>query len=148
MNISSLISLANLIKQHTGIAHYEWVTTDTQLSKKIGDLKSAQFPLLVVVTPSYGTDAPDNDNVRDISQMLFFVLKRNKFQSATGATEIADTDETLAIARQIKSYLINGFPGANDCIIPAAIEPASFNIDPEWNYLGCDGWSISFQMKY
>lgn len=148
MNISSLISLANLIKQHTGIAHYEWVTTESQLSKKLGDLKATQFPLLVVVTPSYGTDARDHDNVRDIPQMLFFVLKRNKFQSATAATEIADADETLEISRQLKSYLINGFPGQHDCVIPAAIEPNSFNIDPEWNYLGCDGWSISFQMKY
>lgn len=148
MNISQLISLATLIKQHTGITHFEWVTTESQLSKKMGDLKATHFPLLVVVTPSYGTDARDHDNVRDIPQMLFFVLKRNMLQSATGASEIADADETLAITRQIKNYLISGFPGQFDCIIPAAIEPNSFNIEPEWNYLGCDGWSISFQMKY
>jgi len=147
ININELITLAQRIKEHTEIAHYEWVTTESHLSKKIQALKVSQFPLLVVVTPSYSVEALDNDCAQDINQMLFFVLKRNLAQVATPESEVADADETLAIVNKIKKYLLNGFPGVEDCIFPACVEPNSLNIDPEWNYLGCDGWSISFQIK-
>lgn len=147
ITIAQLISIAEQVKTHTGITHHEWVTTESQLSKKLPDLKSDQFPLLVTVTPSYTADAPDNDNLKNISQMLFFVLVRDRFQSAKGATEIADMDNTLAIAAAIQDYLINGFPGADQCWLTNSIQPQSFNIDPEYNYLGCNGWSISFQIK-
>ena len=147
ITISNLITLAQRIQAATAINHFEWVTTESHLTKKLQSLKASQFPLLVVVTPSYAVDGIDPDSTKDISQMLFFVLKRNQAQGATPATEAADADETLAIVNQIKTYLLNGFPGVSDCIFPDAIEPNSINIDPEWNYLGCDGWSISFQIK-
>lgn len=147
INISQLILLAQRIKDNTAVAHFEWVTTESHLSKKMNELKLSQFPLLVVVTPSYNVDAQNSDNVKDISQMLFFVLKRNQYQGANPASEAADADQTLAIVQQIKTFLLNGFPNVRDCIFPSAMEPNSINIDPEWNYLGCDGWSLSFQIK-
>lgn len=147
INISQLLTLAQRIKDSTDISHYMWVSTESHLSKKIAECKASQFPLLVVVTPSYNVEAENNENVKDISQMLFFVLKRSQYQGATPASEAADADHTLAIVQQIKTYLLNGFPGVTDCIFPSAMEPNSISIDPEWNYLGCDGWSMSFLMK-
>lgn len=148
INIAQLKSIAQMIVDNTAATHYEWVTTESHLSKKMSELKASQFPLLVAVTPSYNVDAQDHDSAKDISQMLFFVLAKNDFQGAKPTTEAANADATLEIVNKIQEYLLNGFPDhTDDCIFPAAIEPGSFNIDPEWNYLGCDGWSISFQIK-
>ncbi len=148
INITQLKQLAQRIVDNTDAAHYEWVTTESHLAKKMQSLKASQFPLLVMVTPSYNVDAQDSDSVKDISQMLLFVLMRNEFQGNKPEIEAAYADQTLAIIETIQQHLLNGFPSAgDDCIFPAATEPGSFNIDPEWNYLGCDGWSMTFQIK-
>jgi len=148
INIAQLKTLAQIIADNTDARHYEWVTTESHLSKKMTELKASQFPLLVVVTPSYNIDAQDHDSAKDISQMLFFVLMRNDFQGNKPTIEATNADTTLEIVNKIQEYLLNGFPDhPDDCIFPSALDPGSINIDPEWNYLGCDGWSISFQIK-
>jgi len=147
INISQLLTLAQRIQDTTGVAHHIWVTTESELSKHINGIRGDQFPLLVVVTPSYDADAINADNVMDVNQMIFFVLKRDKFQSANQANNIADMDATLEIVTAIKNFLLNGFPDFQDCTLVNGVAPDSFHIDPEFNYLGCNGWSMSFQIK-
>jgi hypothetical protein len=148
MNITELKALGQ--KCVDAIAELKqdvWVTTESELSRKVPNLRADDFPLLVMVTPSFDVEGQDADNVRDVAQLLFFVLKKGGFQSEKESTQEADMNETLLIIQQIKSYLLNGFPAVEDCSLPNHIVPHSFHIDPEFNYLGCNGWSMSFQIK-
>lgn len=130
------------------LVYYEWVTTESGLSKKVANLKANQFPLLVVVTPSYDSDVVDRDSYWDVAQMLVFVLMRDKFQGANETNQADDMDTTLEIIGDIKYYLMAGFPDADqECVFHNGIVPSSFHIDPEYNYLGCNGWSMSFQIR-
>jgi len=106
INISQLLSLAQRIEDSTDVAHHIWVTTESGLSTHMNGLKGDQFPLLVVVTPSYDGDAADADNARDVNQMLFFVLKRDLFQGKKESNEVSDMDATLAIVNDIKNYML------------------------------------------
>ena len=147
INITQLKQLAQRIIDNTDAVHYEWITTESELSKKMHKLSASQFPLLVVVTPSYDAKATDEDNAWDINHLLFFVLKRDQFQGANETNNAADMDQTLAIIKDIKNHLKNGFPDFQDCTLMNGIDPGSFHVDPEYNFLGCNGWSISFQIK-
>jgi len=147
INITQLRALAQQCIHHTDLTHYIWVTTESELSRKMPNLKVSEFPMLIVVTPSFDVNAKDTDNVRDIATLLFFVLKYGRFQSENEGNQISDMDQTLNITSVIKNYLINGFPDNPDCELINGIIPHSFHIDPEFNYLGCNGWSMSFQIS-
>lgn len=145
IKITQLLQYASLIETNTDIAKYILVTNESQMAKKMQDLKTTDFPLLVVVIPSYDASAVDRDSFTMTSQMLMFVLKRDQFQGQKAQTYEDDMEETLALVEQIMYYFINGF--TTDCFTPDWIIPNSFHVDPELNFLGCYGWSISFQMK-
>lgn len=146
MNITQLISLGDSCVNHIALLKkHLWVTTESELSKKIQSLKVSDFPLLVTVTPSFDSKGRDNDDVQNIAQMLFFVLTKGGFQSEKSNTIQLDMDTTFLIASQIQQLLLSGIPGDDLCVMPNKIIQNSFHIDPEFNYLGTNGWSISFQ---
>lgn len=149
MNITELKILGqNCVNSIDALKKHTWVTTESELSRKMQNLKAADFPLLVIVTPSFDGQGTDNDDFRNISQHLFFVLSKGGFQSEKESTIEADMDNTLVIIRYIQRFLLNGFPGVDECVTPNLIIPNSFHIDPEYNFLGANGWSMNFQMKY
>ena len=147
ITITQLLTTAERIKADTDINEYVWVSDEGDLAKKLKNIKSSQFPLLVVVTPSYDSEAADSDNVSDINHILFFILKRGSFQSAKESSDIQDMDDLLELTTRIRGFLLNGFPDYQDCTFLNGIMPASFHIDPEVNYLGCKGYSMSFNIK-
>lgn len=147
ISITQLKQLADRIVNTTDVNHFEWVFDENHLSKKLRNLDASQFPLLVVVAPSFDEAAGNEDNSRDINQMLFFILKRGLAQGSKEPDIVSDIDQCLQIVVNIKSFLLNGFPDYQDCTLASGIVPGSFHIDPEYNYLGCNGYSIVFQIK-
>lgn len=146
IHITALKQFATQLVADTELSKYILVTNEGQLSKHLQDLKQSDFPLLVVVIPSYDAAAMDRDNFKLLTQMLMFVLKRDRFQGQKPELLEEDMEETLAITESIMLTFMAGFDVA-DCIIPDMIVPNSYHIDPEVNFLGCNGWSISFQLK-
>lgn len=146
INITTLKQFATRLVAETELTKYILVTNEGQLSKRVQDLKQTDFPLLVVVIPSYDAAAIDRDNFKLLTQMLMFVLKRDRFQGQKPELLEEDMEETLSITETIIQTFMAGFDVA-DCTIPEMIVPGSYHIDPEVNFLGCNGWSISFQLK-
>lgn len=146
ITITQLAGFANRLKENTDLNHVILVTTESELTKKMQSVKSEQFPVLVVVIPSYDA-AGGRDNIGMMAQMIMFVLKKDRAQGATETNQMADMEETLAITNAITGYLLNGFADYEDCIFYQGIQPASIHIDPEYNYLGCNGWSLGFIIK-
>jgi len=146
ITIAQLATFAARLKDNTDLNHVILVTTESELTKKMQGVKAEQFPIMVVVIPSY-----DATGVRDglsmMAQMIMFVLKKDRAQGATETNQMADMEETLAITNSIAGFLLNGFADYEDCIFYQGIQPASIHIDPEYNYLGCSGWSLGFTIK-
>jgi hypothetical protein len=147
ITLSQLSSFANRIKDNTDIQHTILVTTESELTKKMQSVRIEQFPVMMIVIPSYDASGVGRDDFRMTANMIIFILKRDRFQGANETTSMADMEETLAIAQKIIEYLINGFNESNDCAFSDGIIPASFHVDPEFNYLGCNGCSLGFQIK-
>jgi hypothetical protein len=147
ISITQLTAFANRLKDNTDLNHVILVTTESELTKKLQSVMIEQFPVMVIVIPSYDATGGGRDDFRLTANMIIFVLKRDRFQGANETNSMADMEETLAITQKIIEYLINGFNESNDCVFSHGIIPASFHIDPEFNYLGCNGWSLGFQIK-
>ena len=147
ITLSQLSAFANRIKDNTDIQHTILVTTESELTKKMQSVRIEQFPVMVVVIPSYYASGGGRDDFRLTANMIIFILKRDRFQGANETSSMADMEETLTITQKVIGYLINGFNETNDCVFTDGIIPSSFHIDPEFNYLGCNGWSLGFQIK-
>jgi len=146
VNISSLLSLAENLKNNTELNHVIWVTTESELSKKLPKASLTSFPALVVVTPSYDSKGSDRESIRDITSLIFFILSKQSHQNIKEEELVMDMDKTLSICKQIETILISGFPNQDTCYISNHVDPESFHIDPEFNYLGCNGWSMTFEL--
>jgi hypothetical protein len=146
ISITQLTAFANRLKDNTGLNHVILVTTESELTKKMQSVRIEQFPVMVIVIPSYDASGAGRDDFRLTANVIIFILKRDRFQGANETNSMADMEETLAITQKIIGYLINGFNDSNDCVFTDGIIPASFHIDPEFNYLGCNGWSLGFQI--
>jgi hypothetical protein len=146
ITIAQITAFANRLKEATDLNHIILVTTESELTKKMQSVKSEQFPILVVVIPSYDATG-GRDNIGMMAQMIMFVLKKDRAQGATETNQMADMEETLAITNAITGILLNGFTDYTDYIFYEGIQPASIHIDPEYNYLGCNGWSLGFNIK-
>ncbi len=89
----------------------------------------------------------DNESLVDVSNQIFFILDKSPKQNIVEDELIDSLDILLNIIQEIISLLANGFPGQEYCIISDAVVPDSFHIDPKINYLGCHGWSFTFEIK-
>lgn len=147
ITLSQLSAFANRIKDNTDIQHTILVTTESELTKKMQSVRIEHFPVMIIVIPSYDAFGVGRDDFRLTANMIIFILKRDRFQGANETNSMADMEETLAITQKIIGFLINGFNDSNDCVFTDGIIPSSLHIDPEFNYLGCNGWSLGFQIK-
>ena len=121
------------------------VAAEEALAKKIKDIDS--FPLLVAVIPSADPHTFDSDNFSDSNIALLFVLTRRGKSNYTEETFLDDLETTQGIISQLKLLMIADMQDCSSAGHPVMknLDPGSFHQDPEYNYLGCDGWSLSFQ---
>lgn len=124
------------------------VINQTDLRDAFKDLSSNSYPLAAVVMPSSKGDARNEDNYGEISQMLFFVLmptaQMGKYNSWLSYMNMMQ-DAVAQIKQDIRDNI-------EDCQAPFhdifdKTDLNSFHTDPERNFMGNDGWSVSFKLK-
>jgi len=147
INLTQLNTLGQRLKDHTALNDFVWCTTESDLSKKLHKKIQSDFPLLVMITPSFDSKGSSLDSIRDVASMIFFVLHNPNSTNLTDVMLIDRMDLCLAITEEIQDVLCNGFPDEQGCFVSNGIDPSSFHIDPETNFLGCHGWSMSFEFK-
>lgn len=146
ITISQLTEFGGRLKENTDLNGVILVTTESELTKKMQSIKMEQFPLLVIVIPSFDATG-GRESLSMMAQLIMFVLKKDRAQGATEANQMADMEETQAITSAITEILLNGFEDLPQGPFYEGIQPSSIHIDPEYNYLGCNGWSLGFQIK-
>lgn len=125
-----------------------FVANESQLSAKIKEIAAAEI-ILVVIIPSTDLLAPDVDNVKNSGTCLMYVLKSYPERDKLDADFIDALEETQDVLQLIQQKMEDdkntGVHG--DCPhIMHYYEPDGAHSDPEYNYLGCNGWSLSFNL--
>ena len=133
----------------SGIDHLFMVDDETELTDRISQLSDGDISL-VVVFPSTDSQALDEDNVPEVDSCVIFILQKIEQRNIDDADLLDEreaTQELLAtIRRCMYDLMINHSDDSNHRIMNRLIEGKQ-HIDRERNYIGCNGWSLSFSLK-
>lgn len=123
-----------------------FVRSEDELAAKIKDVADGE-QVLIAVIPSAETFAGDYDNIREKeSGFVYSLIKvsRNNMNDDDEVTAMESTQNTIeAIKRTMLSDAANC-----ESQYHSLMKNMDFNrmrTDPEYNFLGCDGYSLSFQ---
>lgn len=127
------------------IKHQVFVVNQTQLTDQMRNLGKDKFPLMLVVVPSAVAGSPDVDNVVEVNTGLIYILKKFEVNNYTNAKMIDDLDQTQDVIEKVKSQIIQDAHG--ECDLFGSLQPTGFNTDPEYDFMGCVGWSVSIDFQ-
>lgn len=121
------------------------VATEAQLQKKVSNI--ADYPIIVATIPSADPDSKNEDNTGEKNTGLIFVLKKVAESDRTDDSYIDDMARMQTIMKLIKEIMLEDKVDceASHHEIMRFLDENSFHQDPEYNYLGHDGWSLSFR---
>ncbi|MCH8491443.1 MAG: hypothetical protein LAT81_16180 [Oceanicaulis sp.] len=123
------------------------VVEESHFRKRLGAMKESDFPTLVAVMPSAQSNARDVDNIKWNNRLMFFILKRINYSNRTYEQELTDFQVSQIITQKFFDYLIQRKLQYDSCNPLRELDPDRVLIDPEYNFLSCDGHSISFQLE-
>jgi hypothetical protein len=119
------------------------VSNESQLAEKIKKVTKSQI-ILVVIVPSHDINAPDVDNVRNTSTCLLYVLKSYSNRDKVDSDFENALEETQDVLMDIQQKMIDDVEEHGAVHLMHSFEPNNQHVDPEYNYLGCNGWSLAF----
>lgn len=121
------------------------VANEAQLKDLVANI--ADYPILVATVPSADPNSRDVDNMSETNACLLFVLVKIAAADRLAGLDIESMELTQNVMKQVKDMMIHDF---GDCDsefheLMRFLNISSFHQDPEYNYLGHDGWSLSFR---
>lgn len=128
------------------LKHIFLVASEAELTKKISSVPKKDI-FLAVITPSADRKAKSSDNMLDMHTLVFYIL------SSFNRSEVKDDEyyilmDKCAEAWNIIDNRIQEEFRLGTCQIFGRIDWNSLHIDPEENFLGCNGYSVSFKFDY
>jgi hypothetical protein len=137
-----------MIERVDGLGSSHLVANEAQL-KDIINKPGSQFPMLLATIPSSSSNTRDADAAAEVSTCLIFVLDKAAASDRTTGNYIdkmAQLQQTMQAIKQVMlaDYAMCDSPG-HQVMKDLALQ--SLNQDPEYNYLGTDGWSLSFRLE-
>jgi len=121
------------------------VRNETELAQKIKDFANAEL-FLVVVIPSSDTTSRNQDNILEKETIILYAVKKVSHKDQDDADVINDMIQAQDCITAVKDALLDD-AGNCDALMHEYLSRLDFNsmhTDPEYNYLGCDGYSLSF----
>jgi len=134
-------SMANRIQATKSIL----VRNETELAQKIKQVTAGEL-FLVVVIPSSDTRERDKDNILEEETLILYTVMKVDRANQIDADIVTGMELTQDCITALKSQLYADATNSN-ATYHRFIERIDFNrmhTDPEYNYLGCDGYSLSF----
>jgi hypothetical protein len=109
--------------------------------------KNPQYPLLVATIPSAGSISRDADSYTEKNNALIFVITKVAASDRTAASYLSSMTELQTVISAVKNLMLADFATCENTMheFMQRLDVGSFNQDPEYNYLGHDGWSLSFK---
>jgi hypothetical protein len=135
----------NMVMRVAALKLAVMVANEAQLKSVVSNIGS--YPILVSTVPSASANSKDEDNTGDNNLGIIFILKK---VSSNDRSEEAYEDNMQLMQDAMQEVRDNMEADKTDCDatghqIMKDLDVKSFNQDPEFNYLGHDGWSLSFK---
>lgn len=143
-------SFWNHVAEICSIDRVFMVSEESEMSSYIKEVEDDCL-ILVAVIPSSDTEAPDIDNIEEVDSCVIFVMKKITPSNLTTSEILQVRQNTQAVITSVKNEMINH--AADVCEDNAGTKLMrrlvidKMHTDPEYNYLGCTGWSLSFLLK-
>jgi hypothetical protein len=132
-----------------GITHLFMVDDESELTSKISQVSDGDI-ILVVVFPSTDSQAFDEDNFDDVDSCVIFLLQKIEQRNIDDADLLIERERTQNLLTSIRlamyNLMIHHLNSTNHHIMHKLVEGKQ-HIDRERNYLGCNGWSLSFALN-
>jgi hypothetical protein len=121
------------------------VRSETELVLDIKNIPAGEFFISVVI-PSSDTKSMTIDNVKEVEPWLIYLLEKTDKKSITQETRVTSVALQQQILSKIKTYIRSDiFERTFPCNIRPDIN--SMHSDPEDNFVGCEGYSLSFKVE-
>ncbi len=126
---------------------FHLVSNEAQMQSCIRDMAASTFPALIALVPSADSVAQNVDSILEVNSCLIYVVSKIDSTTETGASFLANMDTTQSILTQIKNFMLSD--RGQHSVFNHLLERIDINgmhTDPEYNYLGANGWSLSFSI--
>lgn len=122
------------------------VRTESEMQQRIKDVDGW---LLVMVIPSSDTRAFSSDNIAEDEQAIVYMVTQRTESNTDYDDMVENCEEAQLRMAAFKLYL---YDISQSCEHPLheickQMDFNTFHTDPEYNYMGCDGYSLSFVLK-
>lgn len=125
-----------------GINTFLLVTKEDDFAAKIKNINPEDFPAMIVVIPSADGNSQNVDNYKDKNTSVAYVLTKTDPISTTDDEKLSILETNQQIIEMVKEKMIS------DASVPGhmlyRLDLNSLHTDPEYNYMGCNGWSLGF----
>jgi len=126
------------------------VSAEVQMQNFISEVQTDDV-LLIAVIPSSETEASSVDDLEDLSPCYIFVLKKTTRADMDEEDRFSDQEVTQAIMNSVMELmwsLAEDFDHQDqNTRLMRRLNLNKMHIDPEYDALGCNGWSLSFTLK-
>lgn len=124
------------------------VAREEQLQKNIKEIEQNK-PFGVLVIPASMGSGQNEDNYTELSTLLFYFLEKVDEKNNTHQEYL---DILSALQVKLEAFRDTLIHTIDDCSHPLHelgqnLDLKSIHIDPEYNYIGCHGWSISYKVR-
>jgi hypothetical protein len=134
----------SVVAEITAISRLIRIETDTQMVKKADKLEHNEL-VLFLVTPSVRDMLADTDNQGDENVCMAYILKKVDPGNMDDADELNTLEETQNAAIALRENISNK---RAQCPAPYFTRHIKFNeLHPEFNMMGCIGYSWSFYIN-
>jgi len=131
------------------ITHLFLVDDESELSKKIEELSDLDV-CMVFVFPSADQVAPDEDNISDVDTCIIYILQKVEPRNMNDSDLMTERILTQNVMNSIRSIMLDisttHSMGVYHRILKNLIRGKQ-HIDRERNYMGCNGYSLSFGIR-
>jgi len=128
----------------SGITHVFCLVKEEEIQKRLKSIPIKSIALVIIV-PSFDSKAPDRDNIREECQLLMMLVKRIDRKDDTEDSYLDVLDEMTDKLKLVKKCMLDD--KRNPQNIMRHLSADGIHTDPEIDFHGCFGWSMSFFMK-
>ena len=125
------------------------VDDETELAFRIKEISSDEL-FLVVVTPFADLSSTDEDNLGDVDTCLIYVIMKVDPANQSDEDRLNErelTQNTINAIRRRMLELQTSNENTAETRMMRQMVRGKQHIDRERNYLGCNGYSLSFSLK-
>ncbi|MEI6577693.1 MAG: hypothetical protein WCO63_16070 [Bacteroidota bacterium] len=138
----------SIVSRLAGIKSITLISAEADFALAIRNLPVTRFPAMLLIVPSADSIAATPDSVFEVSTCLLYIIQKVEASDQTPALFLEVLSNTQALMASVKT-LMAADKGTHS-ITPHLTHDINLNAmhtDPEYNFFGCHGWSLSFTIN-